>query len=376
MKKSIFIILCLQGAVLSFNVAATAALVPSIAFDFALSQFVIGKIVWIYMLSYGAAALIYGPLNRAFNTRFISFICMFLLSAGNLLAGLAADINVLYLARFLMGFFGAAIIPLALIYIGRHVEAEHRGSYIGGFFGATFSASLLGLFLSGVIHWRFIYLLPAGAGFILCVFILLLVPLPAQKRKISDFRMNYLEALGNKSVLSIFTYIFFISLFYHGVQQWLGVYFSNKFLLNQFIISMLITLTSFSGVFGEIFGGWLSDKMGRVKTIDLGIGLMIFSVFILIFKAPLFILFLVMVIWGLGWTFNHAGLSTMLTDLPRDYLNESASLNSSIRFLSGGLGAFLGGILMQRSFALGFSVFGACLLVLLVCSRSLILKNA
>lgn len=69
MRKVIFFILCLEGAVLSFNFAATSALIPSIARDFVLSQFVVGKIVWLYMLPYGIAALFYGPLVRKFDAK-------------------------------------------------------------------------------------------------------------------------------------------------------------------------------------------------------------------------------------------------------------------------------------------------------------------
>lgn len=374
MKKSTFIILCLEGAILSFNVAASAALIPSIASSFALSQFFVGRIIWLYMLPYGVAALIYGPLVRAFDAKKIELVCLFCFSCANLLAALSKNISVLFVARFLMGFFGASVIPLGLILIARHIESVKRGHFVGIFFGVMFVGSLLGLFLSGVLDWRLIFLLPAIAGFLLCIVVYFY--LPSFKEDAGAFKINYLPVLKDKRVLSVFTYIFLISLFYYGVQQWLGVYFSTKYFLSQFIISMLITLTSVSGVFGEVLGGWLSDLLGRVKTIDLGIALMILSVLVLIFKAPLWILYLVMVIWGLGWTFNHAGLTTLLTDLPKDFLNESASLNSSVRFLSGGLGTFLGGILMQRSFALGFIVFGVCLLVLLAFSRSLILKTS
>lgn len=373
MRRSVFIILCLQGAVLSFNVAATAALIPSVAAEFAVSAFFVGTIVWIYMLSYGTAALIYGPLVRVIDAKKIILGCMFLFSCANFLAGISPNIKSLFTARFFMGVFGAAFIPVALILIARSTEPARRGRYVGGFFGATFIASLLGLFLSGIIPWRLIYLIPSSAGFIVCLFVYFYLPHFRQEKK--EFRINYLSALRDKRVLAVFTYIFFISLFYHGVQQWLGVYFSNRYQLNQFIISMLITLTSLSGIFGELLGGWFSDFLGRVKTIDLGIGLMILSVFLLIFNMPLLILYLLMVVWGLGWTFNHAGLSTLLTDLPKEFLNESASLNSSVRFLSGGVGAFLGGLLMQQSFTLGFIVFGICLLVLLIFSKQLIINR-
>jgi len=87
------------------------------------------------------------------------------------------------------------------------------------------------------------------------------------------------------------------------------------------------------------------------------------------------LLALVMVIWGLGWTFNHVGLATMLTDLPAELLNEAASLNSGVRFISGGIGVSLGGLIMQKSFVLGFLVFGLGLLIILYLSRLVSNKN-
>jgi predicted MFS family arabinose efflux permease len=372
-KKVTFIILCLEGAVLSFNVAASAALIPSIAADFALSQFVVGKIIWLYMIPYGLAAFFYGPLVRAFDARKVELFCMFLFSLANLLAGISQNIATLFVARFMMGLFGASVIPLGLILIARRLNEVKRGRYIGLFFGSTFVASLLGLFLSGVINWRLIFIIPAASGFMLWIF--MYICLPSFKEDLGNFRLGYLEAFRNKKVIKIFSYIFLISLIYHAVQQWLGVYFSTQLNLSQFTISMLITLTSLSGIFGEVWGGRLADSMGRLKVINLGIAFMVLCVFLFLIKLPLGLLALVMVIWGMGWTFNHVGLATMLTDLPAELLNEAASLNSGVRFISGGIGVSLGGLIMQKSFILGFLVFGLGLLILLYLSRLVSNKN-
>ncbi len=367
MKKTTFSILCLEGAVLSFNVAAAAALIPSIAAEFALSQFIVGKIVWLYMIPYGLAAFLYGPLVRAYDARKVELVCMFLFFLANLFAGLSQNITQLFIARFLMGLFGASVIPLGLIIIGRRIEQNKRGSYIGMFFGFTFIASLLGLFLSGIINWRLIFIIPAVCGFIL--WLVMFIHLPSFKEDLGNFRFGYLAAFKNKKVIRIFIYIFLISLIYHAVQQWLGVYFSTQLFLNQFTISMLITLTSLSGICGEFWGGSLADKIDRQKVVSLGIIGMAVCIFLLLFKLPLSLISLAMIIWGLGWTFNHVGLATMLTDLPTEFLNEAASLNSGVRFISGGIGASLGGLIMQKSFNLGFIIFGSALVLLLISSR-------
>lgn len=373
MKKSTFTILCLEGAVLSFNVAATAALIPSIATDFALSQFLVGNIVWLYMIPYGLAAFFYGPLIRAFDARRIELICMFLFSAANLLAGFSGNISTLFIARFFMGLFGASVVPLGLILIGQRISQEARGRFVGVFFSTTFVASLLGLFLSGIIHWRLIFIIPAALGFLLWV--KMYFSLPSFKEENRIFRMDYFSALRNKKVARIFTYILFISLIYHGIQQWLGVYFSIQLNLNQFAISMLITLTSLSGIVGEVWGGHLADSLDRQRVVNLGIIAMVISIFLLLFKLPLILLVLVMAAWGLGWTFNHVGLATMLTDLPKEFLNEAASLNSGVRFLAGGIGVSLSGLIMCKSFNLGFIIFGSALFLLLLSGKKFNVKE-
>lgn len=370
MTNRTFIILCLQGALLSFNVAAAAALIPSIANSFAVSEVFAGKIIWLYMLPYGIAALFYGPLARIFCVKKIELICLGLFSLANLVAGVSQNITTLFVARFFMGLFGASVTPLVLILITNHSNYDNRGKLIGVFFSATFIASLLGLFLSGFLFWRLIFIIPAIIGLILWFIIYFYLPTFSKIK--APFAGNYLAALRNKKVLGVFTYILLISLFFHGIQQWLAVYFSLHFNFSQFIISMLVTLTSLSGIFGEIFGGWLADHRGRYLTIESGIILMLISSFLLQFKTPVFILAVIMTLWGLGWAINHAGLSTLLTDLPKEFINEAASLNSSVRFIAGGLGAALGGVLIKISFFTNFIFFTLGLFFLAVSSKKLL----
>ncbi|MCM8831759.1 MAG: MFS transporter [Candidatus Omnitrophica bacterium] len=373
MGKFIFLILCLEGAVLSFNVSATSAMLPSIAKDFGLEPFYLSAIVWLYMLPYGIGALFYGPLVRTFNIKFVELICFFCFCLANLFVAISKNIFVLYLARFFMGVFGASVIPLVLILIAKTVGKKNRGKFVGIFFSITFIASLLGLFLSGFIYWRFIFLIPAIFGFLLLLTMVFSFPDFSFPKE--NFKIRYLETFKDKKIFSIFSYIFLISMLYHGVQQWLGVYFSKEFSFDQRTISFLISLSSLSGIFGEAIGGWLSDFLGRIKTINLGIFLMIISVFLLIFKLPIIILSVVLIIWGLGWTFNHAGLSTILTDLPKKFLNEVASLNSSVRFFSGGCGVFLAGIFMRKSFIFGLIFLGFLFIALRFSSRYLLIEE-
>jgi DHA1 family inner membrane transport protein len=372
-RKTTFSLLCLEGAVLSFNVAATSALVPSIAREFNVSEFAAGRVMWLYMLAYGVAALFYGPLVRKFNAKKVELACFFFFCAANLLAAAAPNMKMLYAARVLMGVFGASVVPLVLILIGEYAQAANKGKLTGIFFSVTFAASLLGLSLSAVLPWRTIYLIPALFGFL--VWVHMYRYLQDFKKTSGSFEAHYYKVFRNKTAASVLCYIFFISFLYHGVQQWLAVFFSKAYGFDQFLISTLITLTSLSGIIGEVAGGWFSDSLGRVKTINLGIALMILSVLALCVKLPFTAIAIVMLVWGFGWTLNHAGLSTLLTDLPKEFINESASLNSSIRFISAGIGVTIGSILLQKSFLLHYGVFAGGLLLLLSLSKKFLPGN-
>jgi len=355
--------------VLSFNVAASSALIPSVAQTFAIDEFLAGKIVWLYMLPYGLSALLYGPLARSIDSKKILLSCVAVFSLANLLSGLAPSVNYLFAGRLLAGISGAAIIPLSLIFIAKGASAQ-KGSKVGGFFSLTFLSSLLGLFLSGLLAWRLIFLIPAIGALAVCVGIYRYFPdSKSAKEKIT---FNYIQAFSDKTVLRLFIYIFIISFLYHGVRQWLGVYFSRTYGFEQFLISMLLTTISLSGILGESLGGFLSDKIGRRKVINTGVALMLFALTVLLVKNVLLGLFVIMFVWGLGWTFNHAGLSTNLCDLPHRHLYESASLNSAVRFLSGGLGMVFGGVLARWDFNLEFMFFAFCLVALLIFSKKLI----
>ena len=354
--------------------AAVSALIPSIAQTLSIDEFFAGKIVWLYMLPYGVAALLYGPLSRGVEYKKILVSCLGVFAVANVVAGIAPHIYMLFAARLLAGVSGAAIIPLSLILIATTSPPGQRGKKVGGFFSLTFISSLVGLFVSGVIFWRWIFLLPGIAAAFVALAVYMYFPeFSGKKEKV---RFRYIQALSDKQVYRLFVYIFSISFLFHGIRQWLGVYFSSMYGFEQFLISMLLTTISLSGILGESLGGILADRLGRIKMINVGVLLMVSVLLVLLVKSSTVVLFALMFVWGLGWTFNHVGISTNICDLPHRLLYESTSLNSAVRFLSGGLGAVFGGMVAQKSFQIEFGVFAGCLFLLVVFSRKLVLTEA
>jgi predicted MFS family arabinose efflux permease len=374
MGKESFFILCAIFFILSFSVSATAALIPTIAAYFGESPILVGKLIWIYMLPYGLFALIWGPLTRKISTKKLLLFSLFCFSLSAFIVGSAPTLFFAFIGRLGMGIFGSCFVPLSLIILGKEVSYKDKPKYVGFMFSLSFMSSLIGVFLSGFLFWRIIYFIPCLLG--AAIFVMGIYFLKGFEYK-SHFKISYLETFKNTNVLRLFAFIFISSFFYHSVQQWLGVYLFQQYAFSQFPISFVFTLSSLAAIFSENIGGFFASRFGALKVISWGLfsmSLFIFS--LLVVRIPKAIFF-VIVLWGLGWAFSHVGFSSILTTLPDKFLRDASSLNSSLRFFSGGLGAYWGGkAISLLNFRIHFLITGCLIFVLgLVLKRQYLLSK-
>lgn len=388
-SKIIFFFLCFEGAVISFNIASIAAIVPAIAADLGRDKFEVARMISYYMIPYGLAALIYAPLVKKYSVKSIKLACLFIFALASLISGFSVTLPMLFSSRIVAGIAASATTPIALILTGELAQKEVRGRMLGAFFSSTFIASLAGVLLSGILPWRQLFILPAIFAGINLILVLLffdpsisLMVNPERSRRI-DFKskagydfsparaedsvkaqeVNYLKVLKDERIFGIFAYILILSLVYHGIYNWLGVYFSSLD-FPQVKVSLLLGLVGFSGIFGQLFGGWVTDKKGRVFAATSGLILLSLAAGLLIKPFSFVYLAVTLFVFGIGWTMNHNAVSTVLTDLPDNLRPELASLNSAVRFASGGLGVSLAGIFMRKSFTLTFLGLGLIILFL------------
>lgn len=315
------------------------------------------------MIPYGISALLYAPLSRKLSFRVIMSATMGLYGLSSLLCARVELIEHFFLARIASGITGAAVIPLGLVIIGKVFERSIRGRLVGLFFGCSFVASLAGVFLSGVGHWRCLFFVPAGLGFLSAI---LMVLIPSEDLSTTEKNpINYLNIIYNINIRNIFIFIFILSLLYHGVHAWFGVYLSQKYGLSQFYISLIFILMAVAGFAGQIIGGIISDKKGRFASCFLGIVVLGLSTVLLSFYYPVAVLTLILIVFSMGWTIGHNGASTVITDFPEQNRAEVASLNSSVRFLSGGIGFMVSAPFVERSFDLTFLFIGILMIFLI-----------
>ncbi len=225
-------------------------------------------------------------------------------------------------------------------------------------------ASLAGILLSGVADWRWLFFVPAGMATLVAVaFWTYRSSLLARTH---DGKVNYFRALQNKGLRDIFLFIFIISLLYHGVCKWFGVFLDHDYHLNKLQVSLFFIFIAVASLIGQLEGGWLTDKIGRkvscrVGLLGLGLGAMALAVHFPSLKLLAFF----MCIFSVSWTVGHNGMSTLLTDYVESERPITASLNSAVRFVSGGIGFYLSGFFVKYSFGYTFLGMGVLMLALM-----------
>lgn len=347
---------------ISFNVAAIAAVIPVISIDLGLPDFQVSRIIPYYLMPYGIGALIYAPLTRFVTYRVVMVVSMVLFAVTCFVCGSVQSLEYFLIARILMGITAASAIPLGLMIIGELFEKDVRGRLVGVFFSCAFIASLAGIALSGIASWRWLFYVPAGFGIVLAAGFLIFSS--DLLNRVHVGHINYLRVFRNIKIRNVFIFIFAISFLYHGVHKWYGIYLSRIYDLNQFEISVCFIVAALGGFVGQLLGGILSDKKGRLISCVVGIIGLSVGTMLLLGEYPVVVLAMILVVISMCWTVGHNGVSTVLTDFSDCDRPMIASLNSSVRFISGGIGFWVSSFFVEKSFGLTFFVIGVLMLTL------------
>jgi len=355
-RKLIYIFLCFGCITISFNVAAIAAAIPAISADLNIPDLLASKIIPFYMIPYGIGALLYAPLTRRFSYRVLLSVPLCIYAFSSYYCASITGIERFFIGRVGMGVAGASAIPLGLLIIGQLFDKNIRGRLVGVFFGCSFIASIAGIVLSGTVSWRWLFYVPALIGAVTALSFLI-IPSKALN-KIHGVKINYISVFKNVSIRNLFVFIFMISFLYHGVHKWFGVYLSRIYELDKFTISLFFIVILIGGALGQLIGGFITDKKGRLAACIVGILILSFSTMLLFFDHSMYVLAFILSMITFGWTIGHNGVSTVLTDFPEEHRPELASLNSSVRFIAGGIGFQISSLFVEKSFSMTFFIFG------------------
>ncbi|VAX34938.1 Cysteine desulfurase [hydrothermal vent metagenome] len=363
-RKIIYILICLGNITISFNIAAITAAVPAISLDLHQPDFLVSKIISYYLIPYGIGALIYAPLTRYISYRSVLSFVMAGYAVSSFVCGMGQSLNALLMARVAMGITAAGAIPLGLMVIGEFFEKSVRGRLVGGFFSCSFFASLAGVMLGGLMHWRWIFYVPAMLGALMALSFFIFGK--KNLRIKHEAPVNYLHIFNKTSIRNIFIFIFILSALYHGVHKWFGVYLDRFYQMDKLTISFFFILAAIGGFIGQHVGGYLSDKKSRLVSCYVGLVGLGITTMLLAGHYSLTILGIIFITLSMFWTIGHNGISTVLTDFPDEDRPLIASLNSSVRFIGGGVGFYVSSFFVKKNFGLTFFYIGILMLFIII----------
>lgn len=141
------------------------AMLPELSrvFDVALAQ--AAQVVSMFAVVYGVAQLVYGPLgDRLGKFRIVAWATL-ACGIGSAMAVFAANLNMLVLARMATGLAAAAIVPLAMAWIGDQVAPEQLQETLakvglGTTLGSA-SGQMMGGLMTSTVGWRWAFVVVA-----------------------------------------------------------------------------------------------------------------------------------------------------------------------------------------------------------------------
>ena len=354
--KFIIFLICLGNVAISFNIAAVAAALPNISAALHVSEFAAAKLVPFYMIPYVLGALLYAPLTRFISYRRCLMLAMLVYAAASMMSALSQTLGQILGAQAVAGVAAAGSTPLSLMIIGDFFEKNVRGRLVGTYFGCSFFASMVGMIFMGTMDWRWLFFVPSviGAMTFLSLWALRIPELDSKHEESA----NYFKAMQKDHIFRVFVFIFMMSFLYHAVHKWYGIYLSQEYGLGKEAVSIILILVALCGLAGQHIGGHLSDKKGRLMACSSGLLGLAVGVLLLVGYYPLFFLTAILGYIAVSWTMSHNSVSTILTDFPDEDRPVIASLNSSVRFVSGGLGFSLSRYFVEKSFSLTFLGIG------------------
>ena len=155
-----------------------------------------------------------------------------------------------------------------------------------------------------------------------------------------------------------------------GALRMLVLLFFHNLGYSPLEIASLFLLYEFFGVITNLYGGWLGSRFGLTRAMQLGLGLQIFALALLLADPSVLTVIYVMIaqaISGIAKDLNKMAAKSSIKTLVSD--NQQGKLYRWVALLTGsknalkGLGYFLGGALLA---AVGFQGSIAALLILLL----------
>ncbi|MGI9500763.1 MAG: MFS transporter [Geminicoccaceae bacterium] len=350
-------------------------LLPQIATEFDVSAGDAAVVGSAYAIAYAIGQFVYGPLGDRFGKlrliAWMTVISAFTVSA----AGFAGSLQSLGLVRLAGGATTAAIVPLAMAFIGDHVAYQNRQTMLARMLSGTIIGVILGQVFGGLIGewlgWRAVF--PMIGVVFLAIGVLLFVdlgknrlPPPKLSRTISvsSLIQGYIGLSRRPWARIVILTVFIEAFFFYGGFTFIGADLHQRFALDYGTVGLFLGFMGLGGLAYAASVRKLVNRLGerglsRIGGTLLAIGMAGMAV------LPLAMVPLGLFLLGLGLYMLHNTLQTNATQMAPDARGLAVSTFANALFLGQAAGITASGFLVDRyGFAPSYLIAATGLLLL------------
>ncbi len=358
----------------SVNLRACDPLLPQVAQTFAASVGAASAIVTAFAVGYGLTQLLFGPIGDRYGKYLIVALASIATGIATAIAAFMPTLESLTAARFVVGAFAAAPIPLAFAWIGDAVPFVRRQMVLARFLSAQFSGIILGQAAGGYLGDRFgwqtvfviIGCLHALAG--LAMLWELHAHPESQPASAPVHRANVLASmlsiLRRRWVQVLLVTVFFEAFAFYGSFAYIGADLNQRYGLGFGLIGIFMAAYGVGAIVYSLTARRLIKRLGerglaRAGGLLLAVALLAFAVSPSVVLAPP-----LMATMGLAFYMLHNTLQTNATQMAPEARGLGVSLFALALFGGQALGVAMGAPVFDRWGAPPIYIVGAAILPL------------
>jgi len=351
--------------------------IPQLAQEFDITTGQAANVVTVFAVAYGLMLFVFGPIGDRFGKYRTLTVSTLACSASSLLTALAPGFEWLLAARVVSAITGAAVVPLAMAWIGDHIPYEQRQTTLAQFTIGTILGITSGQFIGGLftdtVGWQ-------GAFYFLAVLYLIVGMILWSKLSLAQETLSKTAFTSWRAIVTpiatvlsvrwarvvVLTVLLEGALVF-GVLSYIPAFLQERHGMSPSAAGMTAGLFAI-GAFVYVFNArWLVARLGEIPMVRLG-GIIVCLCYILYLFAPGWEwALLASAATGLGYYFVHAVLQTHATQMAPGLRGTAVSLSSSCLMLGQAIGVYLGAIVVDQfgiDWVLGLAMIGFPILIL------------
>ena len=372
-NKSALYLLMFNMFITMLGIGIIIPVMPSYLAEFGVAGKVLGFLIAGFALAQFLFSPIAGDLSDRYGRKPFIVSGLFIYALSQILFGIADEVWVLFLSRFLSGFGAALIAPPIMAFVADITTFEERGKGMG-MLGAAMSLGFMvgpgfGGFLAEV-NLTFPFFLAGGISIAAAIVSIFMLP-NVKPAPVTAKRENLVKQLARSVKTNYFVLLIIIFTFSFGIanfQSTLSLLLDHKFNYSPTDIAVILTVGGFIGAVLQMFVvEKLFNKFGEMNVILVNLLLAAISMLLVVFVSGFFVVLTVATLFSIATTFIRPAVNTLVSKFAGAEQGFAAGMNNAYMSLGNMVGPALAGTLfdynMNFPYYLGTAILLSCLVL-------------